>query len=477
MWQSLLYKVVQAFDWIANLFSPSHIQVAPDERLLLSNRLLVYVCLITSFFSLLYVCVSLAINFQIGVWLMLSCFVLIYLVLIYFRKTGHYQLSANLYLACCCVVAVLGCSAFSGGIHSMVYPWFSLIPIASILLLGYCPSTLFWFLFSIGLTISYGVAVALGYTFPELFHLEHLNFFYTTCVAGLVMILFFIALVFDHNRILALRKIIEQKDALELARNQAEVATQAKSRFLAIMSHEIKTPMTSIVGYSEILHSTELNEKQRAYLSHIESASSSLLRIIDDILDISKIEAGKLFFESVEFDLKEVVDNVVKMVVVEADKKGIELVVSVGSMVPKRLIGDSLRLTQALGNLVSNAVKFTDSGSVMIEVELLESDSFYCKLRFDVVDTGIGISKEHLSGMFDAFNQADTSITRRFGGTGLGLAITKHLVDMMQGEVDVKSAPGQGSQFSFTCRFQCGEQLSKTPACDPYKLPTEYHSA
>lgn len=460
MWQALFYRIVKVFDGVANKFEPIHIQINPDERLLLSNRLLISICLITSLFSFFYVCVSLAVSFRIGAGLMLGCFVLLYLVLLFFKTTGHYYLSANLYLASCCFVAVLGCSVFSGGIHSMVYPWFSLIPIASILLLGYCPSTLFWFLISLVLAMSYGVAVALGYTFPELYHFEHLNFFYTTCVVGLVMILFFIALVFDHNRTMALCKIIEQKDALEVARSRAEAATQAKSQFLAIMSHEIKNPMTSIVGYSEILQTTKLNVAQRDYLSHIESASTSLLRIIDDILDTSKIEAGKLTFESVEFDLKEVIDNVIKMTAIRADKKGVKLGVSIGSLVPKRLIGDSLRLAQALGNLVNNAVKFTDSGSIMVKVELVESDRINCKLRFVVVDTGIGIGKEDLSRIFDAFIQADTTISRRFGGTGLGLAITKNLVDMMGGEVNVESALGQGSRFSFTCRFQCGEQAN-----------------
>jgi len=463
MGRSHFRKFARGLDRLASLFIPHQVQVDPDERLLLSNRLFVYIGLITSLFSLLYVCVSFVIDFQVGVWLMLSCFVLLYMILILFRITGHYHLSANLYLACCCIVAVLGCSAFSGGVHSMVYPWFSLIPVASILLLGYGLSTLFWFLLSIGLAISFGVAVALGYTFPELYLLEHLNFFYTICVTGLVMILFFIALTFDHNRTVALRKILEQKDALELARSRAEVATQAKSAFLANMSHEIRTPMIAIVGYSELFHSTELNTKQRDYLNHIESASTALLRIIDDILDFSKIEAGKLTFESVEFDLTEVVNHVIKTFAMGADKKGVELVVSIDSAVPSRLTGDSLRLSQALGNLVNNAVKFTESGQVRIEVEPVESDCQPCTLRFAVADTGIGISTENLSRMFEAFSQADTSTTRRFGGTGLGLAITKNLVEMMGGEIEVKSRLGQGSRFSFTCRFDSLEPCTKGP--------------
>ena len=457
----MIDNFIHIFDKVINLFIP--ILTEPDERRLSSVRLLISVCLITSLFSLLYVIVSLIISFQVGVWLMLCCFVLLHAILFLFRATGRYRFCANLYLACCCIVAVLGCSLFSGGLHSMVYPWFVLIPVAAVLLLGYCPMTLFWFLFCSSISIAYGVAVALGFSFPELYRLEYIPFFYTICVTGLVMILFFIALTFDHNRTIALRRILDQNDDLQKARSQADAATRAKSEFLANMSHEIRTPMSAIIGFTELFQMTELDDNQRNYISHIESAAFTLLGVVNDILDYSKIEAGKLNMEQIDFRLEEVINNIAGMVGIPAAEKGLELVVSTDPAIPHHLEGDPLRLGQALINLTSNAVKFTSSGSVLIKTELEKLDASGCLVRFTVKDTGIGISEEELSRLFVAFSQADMSVSRKYGGTGLGLAISKNLVEMMGGNIEVESTPGQGSSFSFTCRFRLNEQLVSSP--------------
>ncbi len=461
-------NLTHLYDRVVNLFIPSHAEA--DEQRLTLDRLLVSICLITSLFSLLYAGVSLVIDFQVGAWLMFSCFVLLYAILFQFRATGRYHLSANLYLACCCIVAVLGCSAFSGGLHSMVFPWFTLIPVTGVLLLGCCRSTLYWFLFCFGVSIVYGVADSHGFTFPELYQLEYLHFFYTICIAGLVMILFFISLTFNHNRSIALRKIMEQNDDLEQARSQAEAATRSKSEFLANMSHEIRTPMNAIIGFTSLFQMSELDEKQRSYLSHIDSASISLLGIIDDILDFSKIEAGKLSMEQIDFRLEEVVNNIAGMVSIQAAEKRLELVTSIDPAIPLNLMGDPLRLGQALSNLTSNAVKFTHTGSILIRIELVEQDASCCRVRFTVKDTGIGMSDEELSRIFGAFDQADTSVTRQFGGTGLGLPISKNLVEMMGGQIDVESSPGQGSSFSFTCRFRLNKELASSSKSVPSDL-------
>ncbi len=460
--------MLHLFDRSVNLFIPGHAE--PDERRLSSDRLLISTCLITALFALLYVGVSLVIGFQVGVCLMLSCFVLLYVILLLFRATGRFRLCANLYLACCCIVAVLGCSMFSGGLHSMVFPWFALIPIAGVLLLGYCRDTLFWFLFCSGTSIAYGVAAGLGFSFPELYRLEYLQFFYTICITGLVMILFFIALTFHHNWSVALRKILEQNDELQRARLLAEAAAKSKSEFLANMSHEIRTPMNAIVGFSRLCQKTALDHKQRSYLSRIESASTSLLGVINDILDFSKIEAGKLSMEQIDFSLEEVVNKIADMVGIKAAEKGLELVSSIDPAIPLNLVGDPLRLGQALINLTSNAVKFTETGSVLIRIDLVERDAAGCLVRFTVKDTGIGMSEEELSRLFVAFSQADTSVTRKFGGTGLGLVISKNLVEMMGGRIDVESSPGQGSSFSFTARFRLNEGLVSSPPSMPANL-------
>lgn len=457
----MINNFIHIFDKVINLFIPIHTE--PDERRLSSVRLLISVCLITSLFSLLYVIVSLIISFKVGVWLMLCCFVLLYAILFLFRATGRYRFCANLYLACCCIVAVLGCSVFSGGLHSMVYPWFVLIPVTGVLLLGYCPTTLFWFLFCSSVSIVYGVVVAFGFSFPELYRLEYIPFFYTICITGLVMILFFIALTFDHNRTIALRRILDQNDDLQKARSQADAATRAKSEFLANMSHEIRTPMSAIIGFTELFQTTELDDNQRNYISHIESAAFTLLGVVNDILDFSKIEAGKLNMEQIDFRLEEVINNIAGMVGITATEKGLELVVSTDPAIPHHLKGDPLRLGQALINLTNNAVKFTSSGSVLIKTELEKLDASGCLVRFTVKDTGIGISEEELSRLFVAFSQADTSVSRKYGGAGLGLAISKNLVEMMGGNIEVESTPGQGSSFSFTCRFRLNEQLVSSP--------------
>ena len=454
---TILKTAFDRLDQLVTWFIPARAE--HDEHQQSANHLLVNICLITSIFSLLYVCVSLVIGFGIGVVLMLTCFVLLFAILLFFRSSGLFRLNANLYLACCFFVAILGCSFFSGGLHSMVFPWFALIPITGVLLLGYSLDTLLWFLLCCAVTLMFGIAGMLGFHFPEVYHVGFINFFYTICIIGLVMILFFIALTFNFNRNLVLKKILEQNDALYQARIQAEAATRAKSEFLANMSHEIRTPMNAIIGFTALCLKTDLNSKQRDYLSKIEASSHSLLGVINDILDFSKIEAGKLTMERINFRVEEVVNNIAGLVSVRASEKGLEMVTSIDPEIPLNLMGDPLRLGQALLNLASNAVKFTQAGSILIKIDLVEKDNRHCVVRFTVRDTGLGMSGEEISRLFVAFSQADMSVTRNFGGTGLGLAISKDLIEMMGGHIEVESSPGAGSTFSFTAKFGLNDQL------------------
>ncbi|MDM8545073.1 response regulator [Candidatus Venteria ishoeyi] len=273
--------------------------------------------------------------------------------------------------------------------------------------------------------------------------------------------------------LLTLMEVSERKQAeqaLQEAKNMAEEASEVKSRFLANMSHEIRTPLNAVTGMAYLLKQTQLSERQAGYINSMHNSMTHVIRLIDDLLDFSKLEANKLALKLVFFDLDQVLDNVTELLLQEAERKKLELLFSIPLEVPRALVGDPTRLGQVLINLAGNAIKFSEQGEVLISIAVKWQSEDEACLCFTIKDRGIGMNETQQSHLFEAFQQGDNSITRRFGGSGLGLVISRYLVEAMGGNIEVKSLPGKGSTFRFSAYFGLQAEEKHKPLTVPTDL-------
>jgi signal transduction histidine kinase/CheY-like chemotaxis protein len=312
------------------------------------------------------------------------------------------------------------------------------------------------------LPVAVFLPLLLGWLSFEAERMHLLNEYLSTSLIVLFMMLIFSIIIWFYarslNRIDAERR--EAEKGLRAAKETAEKAKQSQEQFLANMSHEIRTPMNGVIGMTSLLERTSLSTEQEAFVETIRSSGETLLTLINDILDFSKIESGKMELEEQPFSIQSVIEDTFDLLGTAANKKNIDLVYLIQQNVPHEIIGDVTRLRQVLVNLISNGIKFTEKGEVLVTVDVLRIDNDRYELEFRVKDTGIGIPEDKQTFLFNAFSQVDVSTTRKYGGTGLGLAISFNLVKLMSGEIGVESTPGQGSTFHFTIRVKADPVLS-----------------
>jgi two-component system sensor histidine kinase/response regulator len=372
-----------------------------------------------------------------------------------FSPIVHFEMLAGL-------AAIVAAAACTGGLRSSLLAAFLLFPVYAGYALG-VPSALKYGGIIIGLLLGMLGLDAAGFVFTNILssHEEHI-FTVTTMIAVLIALLGATAAFLHAQHRVELRLVANNRE-MAVARNLAAAAARAKSDFLANMNDEIRTPMTGVIGMSELLLETSLSAGQRDYAEGVRDSAQALLTVINDILDFTKVESGELELELLDLDLRDTVEDVARLLSVQAHEKGLEITVQIDPKLPDFVRGDAGRIRQILLTLGGNAVQYTQRGEVSLDVQVLDQDDHGTSVRCEVLDTGIGISGDRLTDLFTTSPQTDAAASRKFAGTGLGLSIAKHLVDLMGGEAGADSELGMGSVFWFTARFAPAEQAKAPP--------------
>lgn len=427
-----------------------------DEVLYRKTRIFVNTCILTSLFALSYLVVASLFGMRHSVPMLIASFI-VFILCIWLLKYGvKFTICSNIYIAMAYVSAFWH-AAFDGGVTSGVLPWICITPVAA-MVFNNQKNGWFWVIASmLGVTIM-GILQMSHIIFVREMKADMLYIFIASAYSGLAFIIFLFALISENAYTGSLVKLDQknqdiqwEKALAEQERQRAEQSEKFKQQFLANMTHEIRTPMNAIIGLTNILAEKNPTPEQLGHLKIIQKSSANLLNIINDILDLSKIEAGKIDLEKIEFSIRDVLDSVEQTFKYKIQEKNLAFKIDYDKSIPPVMIGDPTRLTQILMNLVSNAIKFTEKGTISINV-IKEGN----RIHFTVSDTGIGMTWEQIGMIFEPFKQADASTTRKYGGTGLGLYISQQLAHLYGSELTVKSTPGSGSNFSFSIEYSDG---------------------